>query len=116
MELNGKWRYREDYGYGVTEGELVLTQEGDRLSGRIIFTDKVENEEGYMIQEFLTGEIQGLKVRLEAQEFDIIHAEHEITYELDSWFGILVDERTIKGISQDEQGVEGTFVFEKLEG
>lgn len=115
MELNGKWKYREDYGYGVTEGELVLTQEGRELKGRIIFTDKVDGEQGYMIQEFLTGEIDGLKVRLEAREFDIIHSDYEINYELDSWFGILVDEITIKGISEDGQGVEGIFTFEKVE-
>ena len=36
MELTGKWRYQEEYGYGMTEGELVLTQEGEQLSGRII--------------------------------------------------------------------------------
>lgn len=115
MDLTGKWKYREDYGYGFTEGELVLQQKGNKLSGRIIFTDKVEGEEGYMIQEFVTGEVEELKVRLDAQEFDIIHSEHTVDYELDSWFGILVDGATVKGISQDDQGIEGDFVFEKME-
>ena len=52
MDLTGKWKYKEDYGYGVAEGELFLKQEGNDLSGRIIFTDKLEGEEGYMVQEF----------------------------------------------------------------
>jgi len=114
MELSGKWRYKEDYGYGVTEGELVLVQEGKRLSGRIIFTDRTEDKDVYMIQEFLSGDIEDHKVKLKATEFDVIHSEHKINYELDSWFGILVDDTTIKGISQDEQGIEGNFVFEKM--
>lgn len=115
MELTGKWMYREEYGYGMTEGELVLTQEGEQLSGRIIFTDRVEDEEEYMIQEFVRGWVRDRKVRLEAYEYDIIHAEHEVNYELDCWFGILLDSGTIKGISEDGQGVEGYFVFEKME-
>ena len=68
-----------------------------------------------MIQEFLSGEIEGLKVRIQAREFDVIYSEHKIEYKLDNWFGILVDKVTIKGIRVDEQGIEGYFVFEKCE-
>ena len=53
MDLTGKWRYIENYGYGVAEGELYLKQKGQMLAGRIVFTDKVEGESSYMIQEFL---------------------------------------------------------------
>ena len=67
-----------------------------------------------MIQEFLTGEINERKVKLEATEYDIIHSEYKISYELDSWFGLLVEEAVIKGVSSDDQGVEGYFVFEKV--
>lgn len=66
------------------------------MSGRIIFTDKLEGEEGYMLQEFLVGRLEEHKVN-GCEEFDIIHSEHEIEYELDSWFGILVDADTIVG-------------------
>ena len=109
MDLTGKWRYIENYGYGVAEGELYLKQKGQTLAGRIVFTDKVEGESSYMIQEFLKGELEGRKVRLEAVEFDIIHSEFPITYQLDHWFGLLVDDNTIKGVSKDGQGVEGYF-------
>lgn len=115
MELTGKWKYREEYDYGTTEGELTLAQKGEELSGRIVFTDRIENEEEYMIQEFVRGWIHDRKVKLEAYEYDIVHAEHEVIYELDAWLGILLDEGTIKGISGDSQGVEGYFTFEKME-
>ena len=114
MDLTGKWRYIENYGYGVAEGELYLKQKGQTLAGRIVFTDKVEGESSYMIKEFLKGELEGRKVRLEAVEFDIIHSEFPITYQLDHWFGLLVDDNTIKGVSKDGQGVEGYFEFEKV--
>lgn len=111
--LSGKWKYKEEYGYGEAEGELFIEQQGDRLSGRIVFTDKVEDSEAYMIQEFVSGTLEDRKVKLDAKEFDVIHSEHPVDYELDNWFGILVDERTIIGVSVDDQGVEGHFMFEK---
>ena len=60
---------------------------------------------------FLVGRLEEHKVKLDAEEFDIIHSEHEIEYELDSWFGILVDADTIVGVSKDGQGIEGKFTF-----
>ena len=92
-----------------------MLHDKNKLSGRIIFTDKTEGDGTSMIQEFLSGEIEGLKVRIQAREFDVIYSEHKIEYKLDNWFGILVDKVTIKGISVDEQGIEGYFVFEKCE-
>ena len=60
-----------------------------------------------MIQEFLTGIQEEKKVKLEATGFDVIHADFPVSYELDYWFGLLVDETTIRGVSRDEQGIEG---------
>ena len=79
MDLTGKWRYIENYGYGVAEGELYLKQKGQTLAGRIVFTDKVEGESSYMIQEVLKGELEGCSVRMEAVEVDIIHSHVTIT-------------------------------------
>ncbi|MDR1756389.1 MAG: hypothetical protein LBR65_05425 [Culturomica sp.] len=114
MDLNGKWRYREQYGYGMAEGELTLEQEDGKLFGRVIFTDKTEDGKVSMIQEFLEGEVEGRKVWLEAREFDVIHSDFKMEYELDSWFGVLVEPSVIKGVSIDGQGVEGYFLFEKI--
>jgi len=42
MDLTGKWKYKENYGFGIAEGELYLKQEGELLSGKIVFTDKLK--------------------------------------------------------------------------
>ena len=68
-----------------------------------------------MIQEFLEGKVVEQKVYLEAVEYDIIHSPIEISYELDHWLGILVEETHIKGTSLDEQGVPGNFEFIKID-
>lgn len=114
MDLTGKWRYRENYGYGKAEGEIVLKQEGEKLSGRIVFMDKSNEEEEFMVQEFLAGVVEERKIKIQALEVDIIHANTAIEYKLDSWFGLLVDANTIKGISVDMQGIEGSFIFERM--
>jgi len=115
MNLTGKWKYFENYVQGIAEGELYLRQEGDKLAGRLVFTDRLKGEVPYMIQEFLEGGIEGYKIRLEAREFDIIHADFPVSYELDSWLGILVEDTVIKGVSVDDQGVAGNFEFIKVE-
>lgn len=114
IKLSGKWKYSEVYAHGEAGGELILEQDGDKLKGRLIFTDRPEDGTSYMIQEFLSGTLDDMKVRLEANEFDIIHSDQDIDYELDSWFGIMIDSNMIVGVSVDDQGVEGNFIFERI--
>ena len=115
MNLTGKWKYFENYGEGVAEGELYLRQEGSRLFGRIVFLDRLKGEEAYMVQEFLTGSVEERKVSLDATEFDVIDSDNSVSYKLDSWFGILVEDAFIKGASVDAQGVTGNFEFVKVD-
>lgn len=114
MDLTGKWRYEENYTYGRAKGELTLKQSGDRLRGKIIFTDEVNGESSYMIQETVEGYVDGDRVKLEAEDYDVIYAEQEIAYELDNWFGTIVDEDMISGLSKDLQGVVGHFSFVRM--
>jgi len=114
VDLSGKWRYSEDYGYGLANGELHISQEGTRVKGRIIFTDSLHEEESFMIQEFVEGVVINNKFILDATEWDLIHSESEIEYELDSWCGDIVTDSLIQGKSVDEQGIEGKFEFEKI--
>ena len=112
--LTGKWIYEEDYGYGSAKGELLLTQNGKNLSGKIIFSENAEDDEVFMIQEKLEGVINLNRIQLKAIEYDIIHSDFDIRYELDSWDGMLINETTIEGDSLDDQGISGNFKFERV--
>ncbi len=114
INLSGKWSYRENYDYGYSKGELIIEQKGKDIKGKIIFTDYVDGESPYMIQESVKGKIEGEHIRLEAIDFDIIDADHDIVYMLDNWYGVLVDENTIIGTSLDRQEIEGDFVFKRM--
>ena len=114
MDLTGKWKYEEDYLYGKAKGELLLKQEGNKLSGKIIFTDEMIGEEPYMLQEEISGTVKENRVKIKAENYDIIYSEQEIFYELDSWQGTLADEDTIIGRSKDTQGVSGKFTFTRM--
>ena len=113
-DLTGTWKYTEEYTRGNANGELYLRQEGDKLSGRVVFADHLKGEEPYMIQEFMEGTIEGRKVKLKATGYDVIHAEMEVDYDLDEWVGLVLNEGTIKGVSADKQGVDGNFVLVKV--
>jgi hypothetical protein len=114
IDLSGKWKYKEDYGYGLANGELHLTQEGLKVKGRIIFTDSLHDSAPFMIQEFVEGVIINNKLVIDAVDWDIIHSETEVVYELDSWCGDIISDNLIKGSSLDDQGIEGSFEFEKI--
>ena len=115
MNLTGRWKYKEDYGYGATQGELYLEQNGEELVGRLVFSDTVMDEKPYMLQEFLRGKIDGRRVTLDAFEYDIIFADFDVSYELDHWCGMLEKEDKITGVSVDVQGVQGDFEFVKYD-
>ena len=46
MDLTGKWRYIENYGYGVAEGELYLKQKGQTLAGSCL---RIKSKERVLI-------------------------------------------------------------------
>ncbi len=112
--LSGKWLYEEDYSYGKAKGELFLKQIGKLLVGKIIFIENIDSSNSIMVQEFLEGEINGSRIILQATEYDIIHSDHTISYELDCWKGVLLNEYTIEGESLDSQGTYGNFTFQKI--
>lgn len=112
--LTGKWIYEEDYGYGTAHGELILVQEGKKLSGKIIFSENADSNETFMIQEKIEGEINQNRIKIRATEYDIIHADYDIRYELDSWEGMMINETMIEGESLDDQGIAGSFRFTKI--
>lgn len=114
IDLNGKWDYTENYGYGMAKGELHIVQDGESIEGRIIFTDTVfEDQSSFMIQEFLKGRLEGDRLILNAVEYDIILSDQEISYELDAWEGNIISDNLITGTSMDDQGIEGKFEFKR---
>ncbi len=114
IDLNGKWDYTENYGYGMAKGVLYIVHNGDSIEGRIIFTDTIFSERySPTIQEFLKGRLEGGRLILNAVEYEIIHSEEELSYELDSWDGNIISQNLITGESLDEQGIEGSFEFKR---
>ena len=111
--LTGKWKYKESYAHGEISGELLLKQEGEQLSWKIVLTDQTTEGDSFMIQEVLSGTVNESKMKLEALEVDVIHSEHALDYNLDKWFGIRVDEHTIVGVNIDVQNIEGYFIMER---
>jgi len=116
MNLSGTWKYCEDFSHGDSEGELVLTQEGNLLCGVLTHTETPIDGAPYSIEQTMEGvyDNKDKSFILKANTFTILAAEEEILYELDSFVAQVMTEDLIVGTSEDEQGVLGVFSFKRI--
>jgi hypothetical protein len=116
MKLTGTWKYNEDFSHGDSEGELVLTQEGNVLSGTLRHTESPLEGNPYRIEQTMEGvyDDKDKSFILKATTFTVLEAAEEILYELDSFVAQVMNEDLIVGTSEDEQGVLGVFSFKRV--
>lgn len=110
--LSGEWELCEQYEYGNTTANLYLTQKGNELSGQVIIVDRPHKGMGFVVQETISGVVEGEKVSLSATNYQVIQG-NILEYQLDQWVGTIQDENTIRGESRDLRGVTGQFVLKR---
>lgn len=114
MDLTGRWRFKEEFDFGVDEGFAVIEHKGNKLSGVLEFTEYIQEEAPFKIKCNISGFAEGEKVILKVDEYEIIDTKEEIEYYAETREGIINSNGQIVGSSEDDQGVCGVFVFEKL--
>ena len=112
-DLTGVWKLQEVYEFGSTTAEAYLAQVGTKLSGLIIIHDILEDGQETIIQEAVSGAIEGTHFTLYGTKVRIIKGKDPF-YELDRWTGIIKNNNRILGFSQDEAGTTGEFVMERV--
>ena len=113
MNIAGKWSYREDFGLGKSEGEVILFQTGNKVSGKFIFTEKVENDYEILVTETVEGTFFENRLLLESTEVKALQDEKEIEYLPNNFEVFLVSESKLVGSTYDCENVCGVFVMEK---
>lgn len=113
MDLTGKWSFKEDFSFGKDEGEAVLVQAGTRVYGILDFTERIEDETPFKVKCHLEGTYEEDTVKLDVVDFEIMSSE-QIEYFPESREGVINANGQIVGSSEDEQGVCGVFVMEKV--
>ncbi len=114
MNITGKWTYKEDFEYGISEGEVTLTQEGNELSGIFNFCEKVENNYEIEVVEKVAGTIKDGKVLLQSIEVKATQDGKKIDYLSNTFDVHLVSENKLVGSTYDCEEICGVFVLERV--
>lgn len=112
--ITGRWSFNEDFGFGKDEGFAELTQNGENITGVLVYTERIEGDTPFRVQQEIKGTYSDQKLAIQGTAVEILDAEEEIEYHLDTWEGILNDKGQIVGHSYDDHECFGVFVMEKL--
>ena len=113
INITGRWRFEEDFGFGKDSGYADILQNGNRLKGVFKFSEQIYGEETFIVKQEFTGSLTGNKVKLKSHACEILFNMEDIIYELDNWTGEILPNGKIVGVSHDEEGTGGAFVMER---
>jgi len=112
--ITGRWSFTEDFGFGKDEGFAEFTQEGENIAGVLVYTERIEGDTPFRVQQEIKGTYSGQKLAIQGTAVEILDSEEEIEYHLDTWEGIMNDKDQIVGHSYDDHECFGVFVMEKI--
>jgi len=113
--LTGRWSFNEDFGFGTDEGFAEFTQEGNCLKGVVVYTERIEEETPFRVQQEIEGTFDGANFLVSGTKVDLLDVEKEFEYYLDTWEGVLNSQNQIVGHSYDNHECFGVFVLNKIE-
>ena len=115
MNVTGLWKYKEDFEFGKSEGEVRLVQMEDTLYGEFNFTEKVEDDYEIVVFEKVKGKIiEGIAV---LESIEVLAKENDRVVEdyIPNNFEVhLISEDKLVGSSFDADNVCGVFTLERL--
>lgn len=114
MDLSGHWSFFEHFDFGCDYGVAVLKQSGNTITGTLVYTELIFDEGEFIISVEIKGLVFEDRVTFECLSYQFIDMEDEFEYYFDERSGTIVDYDRIEGISDDEQGIEGTFTMIRL--
>ena len=112
-DITGAWKLQEVYDYGSTTADAYLAQVGNKLSGLIIIRDILDDGEELVIQEAVSGAVEGANFSLYGTSVRVIKGRYT-DYEFDQWVGIIENNNMIIGRSEDLAGTTGEFIMERV--
>lgn len=113
MDVTGTWIYKEDFEGGSDMGSAYLMQDGTKITGKIEYTELIDDEVPFHIQQSIEGLILNNKVVFKGTSYKVLNGEEGLEYSLDSWEGQLNSEGRIIGYSIDQSGICGIFTLDR---
>ncbi|MDQ1770226.1 hypothetical protein GQR60_14560 [Labilibaculum sp. A4] len=113
--ITGRWTFNEDFGFGKDEGFAEFTQEGDSITGVVVYTERIDDETPFRVQQEVEGNFDGVNFKVTGTKVELLDVENQFEYHLDTWEGILNANNQIVGHSYDDHDCFGVFVMEFIE-
>jgi hypothetical protein len=113
IDITGVWHFREDFGYGVDEGEMTICQNGQKITGSMVYEERIEGDAPFVVCVDIEGFLIGDQVKFKAVSYELFDTEGEWEFNLEDRIGWIYDNEQIRGSSIDEDGVEGQFIMRR---
>ncbi|MBS2097277.1 hypothetical protein [Carboxylicivirga linearis] len=114
MDLTGQWSFFEQFEAGFDMGYALLKQDGNKITGSLIYTEYIYDDGQFMIDIEVAGELDNNQLLLKGVCYTVLESPYEIEYCLDDRIAEISDPYRIEGHSVDDQDLEGRFVLRRL--
>nr|WP_319401156.1 hypothetical protein [uncultured Carboxylicivirga sp.] len=115
MNLTGQWRFFEEFEAGFDMGYALLKQVGNEITGNLVYTEYIYEEDEFIIDIEVVGEIEEDRLLLKGISYKILESTYPINYCLDDRIAELENPDRIEGHSVDDQDLEGRFLLKRLD-
>lgn len=113
-DLTGFWRFKEEFDYGEKVGEARLFQEGNHITGNLIFKERLHEGDSMMVRTILSGSCSEGKVTLNDTGYAVLFGHPDDEYLLEEREGALNNKGQIVGSVMDKDAVGGVFVMDRI--
>ncbi|MGQ1910971.1 hypothetical protein ACT3CE_14440 [Marinifilum sp. RC60d5] len=113
--ITGRWSFNEDFGFGKDEGFAEFTQNGDKLTGVVVYTERIDEETPFRVEQHVEGSYDGTNFSVTGTKVELLDVEKQFEYNLDTWEGILNAQNQIVGHSHDGHECFGVFIMQPIE-
>ncbi|TCO09910.1 hypothetical protein [Natronoflexus pectinivorans] len=111
--VNGFWRFNEEFDYGRKVGEVRLFQDGEDISGILVFKEWDENKDFIMVRCHLEGSLKGNKLEFKDLKPTLLFGKEGDEYLPENREGVINELGQIVGSTIDAEGISGIFVMER---
>jgi len=109
--IEGIWHFKEDFGYGVDEGEMTINQNGHKISGTMVYEERINGDQPFVVCVDIECHISDNQIRFRGIGYEIFDIEDDWVFNLEERHGIIIEKGLIHGSSIDRDGIEGHFIM-----
>lgn len=112
--LTGFWHFKEEFDFGKKEGEARLFQNGDKISGSLVFREMTDSGESLIVHVTIKGLVSKDTITINDSGYTVLAGGIDTDYIPEEREGVLNIQGQIVGSVLDKDAIGGVFVMNKL--